>query len=191
MMEFKEIEKLVKKKLSRDPYRLEHVKMCRMTAEDLARAHNADWEKVRIAAMLHDVTKLDSEQEQIMAIKRCFDESYLEKYPKELWHALSAVCYAKEVCQIRDEEILDAILYHPTGRPDMSLLEKIVFVSDSVEPGRAHETASIRELATRDIDSALIRCLEAKLRYLKENGMKIVPLTEDAIQYYRNYKGGH
>ncbi len=190
-MDFDEIYLLVKGRLSKDPSRLEHVEMCCKTAENLAKVHHADRDKVRIAALLHDVTKLDSEQDQVEAIKRCFGEAYQHKYPKKLWHSLSAVCYAKEVCNVQDEDILNAILYHATGRPNMSLVEKIVYVSDNIEPGRTHVTEAMRELAMKDLDRALLQNMDAKYHYLKAKGMKVVSLTEDAIQYYKNQEGGH
>ena len=190
-MEFNEILSLVRIKLSEDPHRLKHVEMCCKTAESLAKVHHADVDKAKIAALLHDVTKLDSEKDQIQAINRCFGETYLKKYPKNLWHSLSAVCYAKEVCHVQDEDILNAILYHASGRPNMSLVEKIVYVSDNIEPGRTHVTEALRKSAMEDLDHALLENMEAKFQYLKAEGMKLVSLTEDAIRYYKNQEGGH
>ncbi len=190
-MEFTDILSLVKIKLSNDQHRLKHVMMCCITAETLAKVHHADIDKVKIAALLHDVTKLDVEQDQIDAIIRCFGETYLQKYPKNLWHSLSAVCYAKEACHVFDEDILNAILYHATGRPGMSLVEKIVYVSDNIEPGRTHVTEAMHELAMQDLEGSLLQNMEAKYQYLKANKMKPLSLTEDAIRYYRFQKGGH
>ena len=85
------------------------------------------------------------------------------------------------------EDILNAILYHTTGREEMSLLEKIIFVADYIEPGRkkASNLEEIRKLAFQDLDQAMIRILEDTLSYLEGSGGEVDPMTETTLRYYK------
>ena len=88
---------------------------------------------------------------------------------------------------IDDEEIIDAILYHTTGRPGMSLLEKIVYIADYIEPGRNHapNLGEIRELCFADLDEALLKILEDILVHLKESKKEIDPMTQMTYEFYK------
>ena len=87
---------------------------------------------------------------------------------------------------ITDPEILGAIEWHTTGRPDMTLLEKIVFTADYIEPGRdqAPNLAWLRQLAFTDIDQAVCEILKQTLDYLRDQGGEIDPATEVTYSYY-------
>ena len=86
-----------------------------------------------------------------------------------------------------DEEIIDAILYHTTGRPGMSLLEKIVYIADYIEPGRNHapNLGEIRELCFADLDEALLKILEDILVHLRESNKEIDPMTQMTYEFYK------
>lgn len=85
-----------------------------------------------------------------------------------------------------DEDILNAITWHTTGRPAMSLLEKIIFVADYIEPSRRPipELNLIRQLAFTDIDQAVIKILENTLKYLNEKGNPIDDMTQKTYDSY-------
>ena len=87
---------------------------------------------------------------------------------------------------IQDRDIINAILNHTTGRPDMSELEKIIYIADYIEPGRkqAPNLAEIRRLAFHDLDMALVKILGDTLIYLKESGTEIDPMTQKTYEYY-------
>ena len=93
---------------------------------------------------------------------------------------------ARKEFDILDEDILNAIIWHTTGRPDMSLLEKIIFVADYIEPSRRPipELNLIRQLAFTDIDQAVIKILENTLKYLNEKGNPIDDMTQKTYDSY-------
>lgn len=93
---------------------------------------------------------------------------------------------AKEIYRIENTEILDAISCHTTGRPHMTLLDKIIYIADYIEPGRceAPDLQEIRRLAFADIDECLYTILCASLEYLKSKSEVIDPLTEQTYLYY-------
>ena len=93
---------------------------------------------------------------------------------------------AQKQFHIEDEDILNAILYHTTGRPQMSMLEKIIYVADYIEPGRKHapNLPEVRKLAFRDIDAALLQILNDILKYLNDGDNTIDPMTQETYDYY-------
>lgn len=92
--------------------------------------------------------------------------------------------------KVRDKDVINAILNHTTGRPGMSLLEKIIFVADYIEPGRkqAPHLAEIRRLAFQNLDNALQQILEDTILYLRDFPDDIDPMTEKTLEYYRKEK---
>ena len=94
---------------------------------------------------------------------------------------------AAEKYGIDDNDILNAIRYHTTGRPGMSLLEKIIFVADYIEPGRytAKNLPLVRKMAFSDIDEALLKILYDTLVYLNSTGNTVDPMTQKTYEYYK------
>ena len=88
---------------------------------------------------------------------------------------------------VKDEDILNAIRYHTTGRPGMSLLEKIIFVADYIEPGRdsAPNLPQVRSLAFESIDDCVLQILKDTLIYLGTTGAEVDPMTQITYEYYR------
>jgi predicted HD superfamily hydrolase involved in NAD metabolism len=100
------------------------------------------------------------------------------EYNKELWHAPVGAEVARERFGITDEEILNAIRYHTSGRPGMSKLEKIIFLADYIEPGRRFPGVDeVRETARRDLERAVLMAMDNTIRFLLERGQKVYPLT--------------
>lgn len=190
-MDIQTIERLVSEELASDPLKLLHVRNCLEKADELALIHHGDRTKVRIAVLLHDITKLLPLKRQQELASHCMGPEDLENHPREVWHAYSAACYARTRCDIQDEEVLDAIRYHTTGRKHMSLTEKIVFVSDAIEVGRTYVTDDLRELAKMDLDQALIQIMQDDLEYLRARKRQIDHLTIEAVNYYLETQGGH
>ncbi|MBQ6302725.1 MAG: bis(5'-nucleosyl)-tetraphosphatase (symmetrical) YqeK [Clostridiales bacterium] len=119
----------------------------------MAELFGSDKDKALIAGALHDCAKeLPMEQQQELAKKYCGD-LFTEK---KLLHSPAGATFAKEEFGIEDKEILDAICYHTTGRGDMTLLEKIVYLADKIEPSRDYmDLAPIRAAAEKDLDKAV------------------------------------
>lgn len=145
------------------------------TAVELAKIHGADVEKARIAGLLHDNAKnLDNIYERSKDLEADLDDFEMKSPP--LVHAKLGAETAKIEFGINDPEILDAIKWHTIGRPNMSLLEKIIFVADLTEPGRDFPDAKpLRELARKDLDKALAECIKSTIEVNKKRGNIIHP----------------
>lgn len=186
-MDVEMIQQNLKKKLKRERYR--HTLGVMYTAGAMAMRYDADIEICMLAGLLHDCGKFGSVKEQI---KLCEDYritlSDAEKAIPALIHAKLGAYLAKEEYGIENPLILDAILYHTTGRPQMSLTEKIIYLSDYIEPGRRPipGLAEVRKLAFTDIDSAVCLCAKNTLNYLKEIRQPIDPMTQETYRFYRD-----
>ena len=148
------------------------------SAVELAKRYGADIRKAEIAAIFHDYAKFRSKQEMVDIIKREAIPDDLLDYGSELWHApVGAFLVQKEV-GISDEKILQAIRFHTTGRANMSLLEKIVFLADYIEPNRSFPGVDeVRDLAKTDLNQALIKAIGNTIRFLIEKNERIYPET--------------
>lgn len=159
--------------------RFSHSLRVRDTALDLAKRYDVDPQKVNIAALLHDCAKGYSCEE---LLKFC-DEYNLEidqysKLHKQLIHAPLGAKIAHVEFGVEDEEILNAICYHTTGRENMSMMEKIICTADYIEPKRSFEGVDeIRELAYVNIDRALFVALGKTMEYILLNNYILHPLT--------------
>ena len=105
-----------------------------------------------------------------------------------LLHAKVGAVYAKDKYGVEDEDILNAITYHTTGRPAMSLLEKIVFIADYIEPYRDPllNLDEIRKIAYENLDQAIVMISENTLDYLKDIGVAIDTMTNETYEYYKS-----
>jgi len=169
--------------------RWKHTEGVAQTAVKLAVSHQIDSLKAMIAGYYHDVAKYDD----IEAQKKVLDPVVIEKYKFHpvMYHAMAAARYLEIDFNIKDTEILDAIKYHVWGRPHMSLLEKIIFVSDSCEPNRNFEDCDeIFELAKKDIDLAVEKCMLIAIDYVIEKGKKPSIEQLEAYQYYKEVNRG-
>ena len=119
----------------------------------MAELFGGDKDKALLAGALHDCAKeLPMEKQQKLAKKYCGD-LFTEK---KILHSPAGATFAKEEFGIEDKEILDAICFHTTGKGDMTLLEKIVYLADKIEPSRDYmDLAPIREAAETDLESAM------------------------------------
>ena len=172
--ELEQIRKRLSKKQKKERY--EHTLGVMYTAASLAMCYGADMQKALTAGLLHDCGKFCPAKEQIEMCRTIgikLTESELQM--PALVHAKLGACLAQYDYGIRDQEILDAITYHTTGRPDMTLLEKIIYIADYIEPNRKEIPGlqEIRGIVFRDIDQAVCLSAGSTVRYL-ENGGKAV-----------------
>ncbi|MCQ2910952.1 MAG: bis(5'-nucleosyl)-tetraphosphatase (symmetrical) YqeK [Clostridia bacterium] len=156
----------------------------------LANLYGCDVEKARVSAILHDCAKnLSDEKINEFCTKYNLDFSYLDLYPNILHSHLGSL-YAKYEFGIDDEDILSAIKYHTTGKADMSLLEKIIFLADFLDPGR--DTSNYQEtfdkankLVYENIDEGLKFVLQRTIFHLEYKGVdNIHPDTKEAYDFY-------
>ncbi|SDK57709.1 putative HD superfamily hydrolase of NAD metabolism [Sarcina sp. DSM 11001] len=158
------------------------------TASSLAMCYGADLEKAETAGLLHDCAKcMDVRKMQKVCEKAGLTVSSFEADSASLLHSKAGSVLAAEKYGITDPDMINAIRYHTTGRPGMSLLEKIIFVADYIEPGRftAKNLPLIRRLAFSDIDEALMKILYDTLVYLNSTGLVVDPMTQKTYDYYK------
>lgn len=177
-MEEKDVRKKVQAVLS--PRRFQHVCGVVRTAEELAQRFGADVEKARLAAWIHDYARewpVDRLQEE--ALRGVVDPSFMAV--SELLHGPIVAAHAPEWFGITDEDVLNAVRYHTTGRRGMSLLEKIICLADGIEPGRQYPGVErLREIARRDLEEALARQMDGTIEFLLQKNQAIFPLTVEA-----------
>lgn len=158
--------------------RFEHTVRVMETAIPLAVQFGIDEKKAELAAIFHDYAKYRPKEEMkqwILKEKLPFD---LLQFHHELWHAPVGSLLVKKEVGITDEEILDAIKYHTTGRAKMKPLEKVIYLADYMEPGRNFPgVEKVRELAHKDLDSAMIQALKNTIQYLISKDQPIYPDT--------------
>lgn len=183
--DIKKLRKAMEKTL--DEKRFEHTLGVAYTAACLAMCHGEDIHKAEVAGLLHDCAKcLDHSKKIMICEKHNIPITEIEYRNPFLLHAKAGSFIAMNKYNISDKDIINAILNHTTGRPGMSLLEKIVYIADYIEPNRkqAPNLADIRKLAFQDMDRALVWIMEDTLRYLKSIQSDIDPMTEKTWQYY-------
>lgn len=171
-----------------DDARMEHTLGVMYTAAALAMRYHADMEKALLAGILHDCAKcVPGNQKLVLCHEYGLEVTDTEQKNPGLLHAKLGAAFAKDIYHVDDEEILNAIICHTTGRPKMTLLDKIIYIADYMEPGRRElpNMAEVRRLAFEDIDECLYRILKDSLKYLLTRDMPIDPMTE---QTYKSYK---
>ncbi len=168
--------------------RFEHCIGVEYTAGTLAFIHGVDVEKAMIAGLLHDCAKYVSNDKKIQKCeKRGIYISPVEYQNPDLLHAKLSAVYAKEKYGIEDTEILDAITSHTTGKPNMTTLEKIIYIADFIEPNRnmLHEMDIIRKKAYTDLDLCLLHILRNSMNHLCKKGAIVDPLTRETYEFYQ------
>ncbi len=170
-----------------DTKRYEHTLGVEFTAAALAMRYDASVMNAQIAGLLHDCAKcLSNEKKLSICEKHNISVNEIEKRNPFLLHAKVGSFLAMNEYGVEEPDVINAILNHTTGRPGMSLLEKIVFVADYIEPARkqAPNLIEIRKLAFENLDLALVRILEDTLVYLKDSGGELDPMTGKTYEYY-------
>lgn len=161
--------------------RIPHIRGTEETAAKLARRWGADETEARKAAILHDCTKYFNLTQQLSTCEKygiLLDD--MEKSALPLLHSKSAAGIAKNEFGMSDE-VCQAIRWHTTGKADMTLLEKILYIADYAEPTRRYDWANgLRELIETDLDAAVLRGLEITIEHTASKGDAIHPKTLEA-----------
>ncbi len=168
--------------------RIRHVEGCEKVAVKLAEQYGADPDKAAVAAILHDITKaLDLSNQLILCDRYGIICDDIEKNSPSLLHSKTGACKARELFDI-EQTVFDAIWWHTTGRPDMSLLEKIIYLADYIEPTRDFDgIGKLRKTAWADLDSAMALGLRMSMDDIKQRGFALHPITTEAYEYYKEY----
>lgn len=181
--DFEYINDRLKFYLSRDRYI--HCLNVGSTAMELAKNYNEDEKSAYLAGVLHDLAKEMTFEQQFEIIQNeDFNSIGFNNRNYRVYHGWVASIYARDVFKIKDQKILDAIRYHTTGRKNMSVFEKIVFVADCICPGRKYDSIEyFRKVAYVNMDiiivDKLINCIEKCLR-------KHHVLAQDTIEAYND-----
>lgn len=187
----KKIKKYLKKHLTKDRYH--HTLGVASTAVAMAMRYNPDpsnsnfIKRAELAGLLHDCAKcMDNNKKLRICEKNNLFCSSFEKSHPYLLHGKVGAYIAQTKFKIEDNDILQAITWHTTGRPDMSLLEKIIFIADYIEPSRnpIPELNLIRQLAFVDIDKAMEKILSNTLKFLESKGNPIDKMTQTTYDSY-------
>lgn len=184
-MDYTEARKLVKSRLSEK--RWTHTKNVKKMAVKLAKRWGADPEKAAMAAILHDSAKELPKQEllQIFADNAIIAENAPAR-PSPVWHGIAAAILAQTQWGITDPEILSAIRCHTTGKADMSLLDKIIYLADMTSAERDWPGVDeLRKLEMQDLDRALCDALKRSIDFVEEKGGTLDPESVAAYEYVK------
>lgn len=171
------------------PKRIPHVAGCEQEAVKLARRWGADPDEAAEAGILHDITKKLELNEQLILCRKygiILDE--VEQRSVKLLHAKTGAAIARDEFGVSDE-VYEAIKWHTTGKADMSLLEKIIYMADYIEPTRDFEGVDrLRRLAYSDLDAAMVLGFEMSIEDIRSYGVEPHEKTFEALAWYKRGK---
>ena len=170
-----------------NPNRVAHVLGCRDCAVELAKLYGENEVDAARAGLLHDITKaIDGPlQLTLCAEYGMILDTFSRSFPKTL-HALTGSLVAQRIFG-ENENVVSAICHHTTGRADMTLLEKIIYIADYVERNRDFPgVEEMRAMAYTDLDKAVLMGLESAVAHVKHQGQDLAPATIEALEFLRN-----
>lgn len=174
---------ILKKRLT--PQRLYHSICVAEQAKHLAEIFGGDTEKSYTAGLIHDIMRYEPPEKMIEMIES--DGQTLKESEKNITvtlHAVAGEVYLRKELGVTDEEILSAVRYHTTGKEDMSLLQKIIYVADLTSEDREYpDVKEVRELAEKSLDKTCLRGLSFTI---EDNARKCRPIHIDTVKAY-NY----
>ena len=165
--------------------RFYHSQCVAQEAARLAQQYGADVEKARLAGILHDIMK-DTPPEQQSKILQ--DSGILltktQRHNRKLWHALAGAAYLQQTLQVKDGDIVEAVRCHTSGKKDMSLLEKVLFVADYISADREYPGVErMRQAAYRSLEEAIV---EGVLFTVQELMGQRLPVAAESVEAYND-----
>ncbi len=182
-MTVKDYEEIISKRMK--SARLKHSKNVAKEAVRLAKKYGADVQKAEIAGILHDVTKETPDDEQLALMEKIgISASEMKNLSRKLWHAISGSAFVKAELGITDEDIINSIRYHTTGRANMTVLEKVIFVADFISADRDYDGVErMRKIADKDLDEAVLEGMAFTIADLAQRKITIAPDTFAGYNY--------
>ncbi len=163
--------------------RREHSYRVACMAAARARSAGVSEEKALLAAALHDCAK------SVPTDSPLLKGAVPTDVPAPVVHQYGGAVLAANLFGVRDEEVLDAIRYHASGREDMTALGKLIYLADLLEEGRSFPHIwELRALFWRDLDACMLAALGHQLDYLRKKGQPVYPLTERAYQWLKAHQ---
>ncbi|MDI3529255.1 MAG: hypothetical protein PWQ23_1074 [Thermoanaerobacter sp.] len=149
------------------------------TAIHLAKKYGADVEKAQVAGLLHDCAKSYSDEELLKFAQRYgIEVDEVLKHAPFLLHGPVGAHLVEEIFGIKDEEIKRAIALHTTGDVNMTILDKIIFLADYIEPNRNFEgVEKLKQLAEQDVDMAVLKAFDSTICYVIERKLLLYEKT--------------
>jgi len=168
------------------PKRFQHTLGVEETAVQLARIYGVNPYEASIAALLHDNAKNLSNEELYRICQTYYPQYNLTQEYSSVFHAFAGAITAKRRYSELSNDVINAICFHTTGRPNMSTLEKIIYAADYAEPGREPFPGLelIRERLFNDLDDGVRHMLQQTVNYVNMKKKKIHPLTITTLDYY-------
>ncbi|EES51309.1 UNVERIFIED_ORG: phosphohydrolase [Clostridium botulinum] len=184
MLSIEEIKLYLKENLNSNRYN--HTLGVVETAKKLAEVNKISIEKAEIAALAHDVAKnLSLQKMQSIIEKNNIELTNTEKENSNLWHSIIAPIEARNKLKIDDEDILDAVRWHTTGKENMSILTKIIYIADMIEPGRDFPgVEKIRQTTFENLDEGVLLGLTESMKDLLNRNLIIDLNTIKARNYF-------
>lgn len=176
--------RILRMRLSEKRYR-----HCLAVAEEavrLAEKYGADTNAAEEAGLLHDITKETDEETHKYIIAQRETMTELEEKTHKLWHAMSGAAYVQNQLKVENEDIINSIRYHTTGRAGMSRLEQVIFIADFTSADRDYKDVdTMRKKADESLEEALRYSLGYTIRDIEKHGGVVHPDTIAAYEEYR------
>ena len=168
--------------------RFRHVLGVEQTAIALAELYGCDVTKASLAALLHDYAKEVEDKVFLALIDQKNLDSDLKQWGNNIWHGVVGAYLIADTFGLADQEILQAIQRHTVGACQMTLLDKVLYVADYIEPGRDFPAvAEARLLASQSLDQAVAFETAQTIVHLAKKGIPIYPQTVDTYNAYVHY----
>jgi predicted HD superfamily hydrolase involved in NAD metabolism len=155
------------------------------TAADLARAHGLDEDRARLSALIHDAAR-DTRPEEFVRLAEEWDlpVGEPERQSPKLLHGPVAAELARRELGVEDEEVLEAVRAHTTGKPGMGPLALVLYVADKIEPARDYPSVErLRVLAREDLHAAAAASLRRAIAHNEERGKDVHPSSREALEW--------
>tara|TARA_Y100001968_G_scaffold315809_1_gene342831 strand:- start:385 stop:951 length:567 start_codon:yes stop_codon:yes gene_type:complete len=166
----------------------DHLHRTAKLGRELSILHEVNEEKVFVSCIAHDIAKkLNNDEILEESIQNKLTISFEEEKSPILMHGPLAAFWLRKKFKCKDQEIIDSVFFHTTGRPYMSQIEKVVFLADKVEPQKIESNPDLFEVldvCQSDLDLAIFKYLEMKIRQLLNQGVIIHPLAIEARNFY-------
>jgi predicted HD superfamily hydrolase involved in NAD metabolism len=184
LLSIEEIRLYIKENLMEKRY--EHVLGVAETAKKLASLNGISEERAEVAALAHDVAKnLSKTRMKEMIVENNIILSKIEENNPNLWHSIIGPIEAEDKLGIEDEDILDAVRWHTTGKENMSVLAKIIYIADMIEPNRNFDgVEDLRKATFEDLNRGVYCGLTRSIEFLLTKNLIIDENTMKARNYF-------
>ena len=165
--------------------RYDHTLRVADTAADLARIHGLDEDRARLSALIHDAAR-ETEPEEFLGLAEEWNLPFgePERQSPKLLHGPVAAELARHEIGVEDEEVLEAVRAHTTGKPGMGPLALALYVADKIEPAREYPSVGrLRGLAQEDLHMAATECLRRAIAHNEGRGKDVHPSSREALEW--------